>query len=187
MAKSLASVTGIGYFCNASAEQRILARTKESPASHKKVFVETFDGRTLPGYVTPAHMDHAESLELLSPSGEVMQIEWPQVRAVYFVNDFQHKFQPERKNFLSRPKLDGLWVRLKYRDEEELEGVVANDLLALLDRGIHLVPPDPATNCTRMFIPRQALATLTVLGVVGVARRTPARRPAVPQPTLFNE
>ncbi|HUK53755.1 MAG TPA: hypothetical protein VL099_10750 [Candidatus Binatia bacterium] len=164
-----------------------MARTKESPASHKKVFVETFDGRTLPGYVTPAHMDHAESLELLSPSGEVMQIEWPQVRAVYFVNDFQHKFQPERKNFLSRPKLDGLWVRLKYRDEEELEGVVANDLLALLDRGIHLVPPDPATNCTRMFIPRQALATLTVLGVVGVARRTPARRPAVPQPTLFNE
>lgn len=187
MAESLASVTGIRYFCNGSCGKGELPRSKESPASHKKVFVETFDGRTLPGYVTPAHLDRAEGLELLTPSGEVEGIEWPQVRAVYFVNDFQHRFQPERKNFLSRPKLDGLWVRLKYRDDEELEGVVANDLLALLDRGVHLIPPDPATNCTRMFIPRQAITALHVLGVVGVARRTPARRPAVPQPTLFNE
>ena len=164
-----------------------LPRTKDSAASHKKVFVETFDGRTLPGYVTPALLDRPEGLELLNTSGEVEEIEWRQVRAIYFVHDFQHKFQPERKNFLSRPKLDGLWVRLKFRDEEEMEGVAANDLLALLDRGVHLVPPDPATNCTRMFIPRQALAELKVLGVVGVARRTAARRPAVPQPTLFNE
>jgi hypothetical protein len=164
-----------------------LPRPKESPASHKKVFVETFDGRTLPGYVTPAHLDRAEGLELLSPSGEMSQIEWRQVRAVYFVNDFQHKFQPERRNFLSRPKLDGLWVRLKYRDEEEIEGVVSNDLLALLDRGVNLVPPDPATNCTRMFIPRQAISSLSVLGVVGIARRSAARRPPAPQPTLFNE
>jgi hypothetical protein len=78
-------------------------------------------------------------------------------------------------------------VRVTYRDEDMLEGVVANDLLALLDRGVHLIPPDPGTNCTRMFIPRLAISKLTVLGVVGIARRTPARRAAVAQPTLFNE
>jgi hypothetical protein len=164
-----------------------LSKRRESSASHKKVFVETFDGRTLPGYVTPAHMDRPEGLELLKMNGEVEQVELDRVRAVYFVHDFEQKFLPARKSFLSRPKLDGLWVRVKYRDEDTLEGVVANDLLALLDRGVHLIPPDPGTNCTRIFIPRPAIAELTVLGVVGIARRTPARRPAAPQPTLFNE
>jgi hypothetical protein len=159
---------------------------KDSSSSHKKVFVETFDGRTLPGYVTPAHLGRPEALELLNLNGEVEQVELEQVRTVYFVNDFQEKFLPERKNFLSRPKLDGLWVRVKYRDEESLEGVVANDLLALLDRGVHLVPPDRGTNCTRIFIPRPAIAEMTVLGVVGIARRT-VRKAAVAQPTLFNE
>ena len=33
-------------------------------------------------------------------------------------------FEPERKVFLSRPKLDGLWVRLRYADSETIEGVV---------------------------------------------------------------
>jgi len=163
-----------------------VSRRKESSGSHKKVFVETFDGRTVPGYVTPAHLGRAEGLELLNVNGEVEQLALERVRTVYFVNDFQEKFLPERKSFLSRPKLDGLWVRVKYRDEETLEGVVANDLVALLDRGVNLVPPDPGTNCTRIFIPRPAIAEMTVLGVVGIARRTPAR-PAVGQPTLFNE
>jgi len=167
--------------------ERGLSKRRESSASHKKVFVETFDGRTLPGYVTPAHLDRPEGLELLNVNGEVEQVEPERVRAVYFVNDFEQKFLPARKSFLSRPKLDGLWVRVKYRDEDTLEGVVANDLLALLDRGVHLIPPDPGTNCTRIFIPRPAIAELTVLGVVGIARRTAARRPPTPQPTLFNE
>jgi hypothetical protein len=164
-----------------------LTKRRESSGSHKKVFVETFDGRTLPGYVTPALMDRPEGLELMSLNGEVAQVDLEHVRAVYFVNDFEQKFLPARKSFLSRPKLDGLWVRVKYRDDDTLEGVVSNDLLALLDRGVHLIPPDPGTNCTRMFIPRPAIAEMTVLGVVGIARRTPAKRVAEPQPTLFNE
>jgi len=163
-----------------------VAKKKESSSSHKKVFVETFDGRTVPGYVTPALLGQSEGLELLNVNGEVEQLELSRVRTVYFVNDFQEKFLPERKSFLSRPKLDGLWVRVKFRNEETLEGVVANDLVALLDRGVHLVPPDPGTNCTRVFIPRPAIVEMTVLGVVGIARRA-ARKAAEAQPTLFNE
>ena len=163
-----------------------VAKKKESSSSHKKVFVETFDGRTVPGYVTPALLGQSDGLELLNVNGEVEQLELSRVRTVYFVNDFQEKFLPERKSFLSRPKLVGLWVRVKFRNEETLEGVVANDLVALLDRGVHLVPPDPGTNCTRVFIPRPAIVEMTVLGVVGIARRA-ARKAAEAQPTLFNE
>jgi len=39
----------------------------------------------------------------------------------------------------------------------------------------------------RIFIPRSAITELTVLGVVGVARRKPAVPAAAIQPRLFNE
>jgi hypothetical protein len=108
------------------------------------------------------------------------------VRAVYFVREFTGKFEPERKSFLSRPKLDGLWVRLKFRDGELLEGVVPNDLLALFDTGVQITPPDLNGEAVRIYVPRSALAEMTVLGVIGIARRKAAAAPAV-QPGLFSE
>jgi hypothetical protein len=57
-------------------------------------------------------------------------------------------------------------------------------LLSLLDRGVQITPPDLHGNTVRIFIPRSALAEMTVLGVVGIARRKP---PVPPQPSLFNE
>ena len=166
-----------------------MVKRRESSASHKKVFVETFDGRTLPGYIAPAHMDGPDGLELMNVNGEVERVELERVRAVYFVNDFEQRFLPSRKSFLSRPKLDGLWVRLRFRDEDEMEGIVANDLLDLLDNAVQLTPPDLHGNTLRLFIPRLALAEMKVLGVVGAARRTPRAAGAVAasQSKLFNE
>jgi hypothetical protein len=111
------------------------------------------------------------------------------VKSVYFVREFPETFQPERKVFLSRPKLDGLWVRLRFRDEDVMEGIVANDLLDLLDNAVQLTPPDLHGNTLRLFIPRSALAEMKVLGVVGAARRTPraASAAASSQSKLFNE
>jgi len=103
------------------------------------------------------------------------------------VRDFEEDFEPERRAFLSRPKLDGLWLRLRFLDGQSLEGVVPNDLLSILDNGIQITPPDLNSNTDRIFVPRSALSEVTVLGVVGIARRKPAAAAAVSQPTLFNE
>ena len=65
-----------------------------------------------------------------------------------------------------------------------MEGVVPNDLLSLLDRGVQITPPDLHGVTLRIFIPRTALSEMTVLGVVGVARRKP---PTAAQPSLFTE
>ena len=136
------------------------------------------------GYLNPSKLGEAETLELLTPEGEHRNLDVKDVRSIYFVRDFANDFEPERKAFLSRPKLDGLWVRLKFRDDETIEGVVPNDLLSLLDRGVQITPPDLHGTTLRIFIPRAALTEMTVLGVVGIARRKP---PAPPQPGLFND
>lgn len=139
----------------------------------------------LRGYLNPSKLGDAETVELLTPEGEQRSFALKDVRSIYFVRDFADDFEPERKAFLSRPKLDGLWVLLKFRDEDTIEGVVPNDLLSLLDRGVQITPPDLHGTTLRIFIPRTALTQMTVLGVVGIARRKPAA--PVPQPTLFNE
>ena len=159
-------------------------KVRTPTSTHKKVVVRFLDRRVLRGYLNPGKLGEADTLELLTPEGEQRTFAVKEVRSIYFVRAFADDFEPERKAFLSRPKLDGLWVRLKFRDEDIIEGVVPNDLLALLDRGVQITPPDLHGTTLRIFIPRTALTEMTVLGVVGIARRKPA---APPQPGLFND
>lgn len=158
-----------------------------APAStHKKVIVELHDRKSFRGYLNPSRLGELDPLDLLTQDGEHQQIPLSRIRSVYFVRDFDDDFEPERRAFLSRPKLDGLWLRLRFLDGQYLEGVVPNDLLSLLDNGIQITPPDLNSNADRIFVPRSALTEITVLGVVGIARRKPAAS-TIPQPTLFNE
>jgi hypothetical protein len=161
-------------------------KTRAPASTHKKVVVELGNKTVLRGYLNPGRLTDAETLDLLTPNGEHEEVPVALVRAVYFVRDLEEEFAPERTAFLSRPKLDGLWVKVKFRDEATLEGVIPNDLLTFLDNGLHLTPPDFNSNADRIYIPRAAIAELTVLGVVGVARRKPAAAAAA-QPRLFNE
>jgi len=163
------------------------ALKSRAPAStHKKVVVSLLDRSSLRGYLNPARLHDGEVIDLLTPEGAHQEVALKDVRSIYFVREFTDPFEPERKAFLSRPKLDGLWVRLKFRDNDTIEGIVPNDLLALLDRGVQITPPDLHGSSPRIFIPRSALAEMTVLGVVGIARRKPAQ-PAADQPKLFAE
>jgi len=147
--------------------------------------VRFLNGSTWRGYLNPSRLGEGETLDILTPEGEHRSVVLKDVRSVYFVREFVDEFEPERKAFLSRPKLDGLWVRLLFRDNDTIEGVVPNDLLSLLDHGVQITPPDLHGTTLRIFIPRAALAEMTVLGVVGIARRNKAATPV--QPGLFGE
>ena len=159
-----------------------------APAStHKKVIVELHDRRSMRGYLNPSRLGQLDPIDLLTPNGEHQELPLARIRSIYFVRDFDEEFAPERRAFLSRPKLDGLWLRLRFLDGQSLEGVVPNDLLSLFDNGIQITPPDLNSNTDRIFVPRAALSEVTVLGVVGIARRKPAAAATVVQPTLFSE
>jgi hypothetical protein len=161
-------------------------KSRNPASTHKKVVIVLTDKRTLRGYLSPTRLGQADPIDVLTPDGEHEGIPLSRIRSIYFVRDFSGDFEPERKAFLSRPKLDGLWVRLRYLDSETLEGVIPNDLLSLLDNGIQITPPDLNSSTDRIFVPRSALAEVTVLGVVGIARRKPVAAAAA-QPRLFTE
>jgi Family of unknown function (DUF6982) len=147
-------------------------KSRTPSSTLKKVVVLLLDSSSVKGYLNPTSLGKTEAVDLLTLDGEHEAIELKQVKCVYFVREFKDTFELERKTFLSRPKLDGLWVRLRFRDDDAMEGIVSNNLLDLLDAGVQLTPPDLHGNVLRMFIPRSALAEMKVLGVVGVARRT---------------
>jgi uncharacterized protein DUF6982 len=159
-----------------------------APAStHKKVIVVLADRKALRGYLNAGRLGQTDSVDLLTQDGTHQEIPVAKIRSIYFVREFSDQFEPERKAFLSRPKLDGLWVRLRYADGESLEGLIPNDLISLLDNGLHITPPDLNSTTDHIFVPRSALSEVTVLGVVGIARRKPAAVAAAAQSRLFTE
>src|SRR5689334_11872735 len=145
------------------------------------------DRKVLQGYLNPSRLGQIDPLDLLTQDGSHEQIPLDRIRSLYFVREFNGDFEPERKSFLSRPKLDGLWIRLRYTDGETLEGVVPNDLLSLLDNGVQFTPPDFNSNTDRIFVPRSDHSSLNVLGVDGIAHRKPAIAAVAGQSKLFSE
>lgn len=160
------------------------------PSTHKKVIVRKMDRDSIQGYVAPARYVVEGKLELLNTAGKVVQIELGDVKGVYFVREFNESESFARKTFVTRPRSEGLWVRVKFRDNEVLEGMMPNDLTQLASEGFLIIPPDTRGNTQRIFIPRSALAEMTVLAVIGGGptrrRRAPAAADAR-QAQMFTE
>jgi len=98
-------------------------------------------------------------------------IDLNEIKVVFFVRDFADSDALARKTFTSRPRTEGLWVRLKFKDNEVLEGLMPSDLTLQSSEGYLINPPDLRSNTQRIFVPRTALLSLTVLAVIGAARR----------------
>jgi hypothetical protein len=149
-----------------------------SNSTNKKVLVARFDKSPLEGFVQLPEGLTASGLDVLSPAGALTHVPLADVRAVCFIREFEgaETWQKQR-TFLSRPKAPGLWVRLKFRDGELLEGIMPNNLLNE-PSGFAIVPPDPTFQNQHIFVPREAVSKVEVLGVIG----SPLRRIAKPGP-----
>ena len=153
-------------------------------STNKKVLVARFDRETLTGFVNPATYLSADGLELLTPIGTVLIVPYAEAKTVSFVRDFdQVEPRPEMRQFTTRPKMEGLWVRMKFRDGDTMDGLLPNNLLQLETQGFTIVPPDPGFQNQRVFVPKAALSEVQVLGVVGSPLRK-GRKKAVSQEQL---
>ncbi|MCL2661233.1 MAG: hypothetical protein FWD64_12065 [Acidobacteriaceae bacterium] len=166
-------------------------------SSHKKVVVRRFVGDTLAGYLplsgfVSTQATGERSLGLLDLSGRVTLLPLGDIKYVCYVRDFNlnDNLNPERlerRAFLSRPRTEGLWLRVTFRatagEPEQMEGLapINTSLLddMLEDAGLFLTPPDARANTQRIYVPRQAIAELQLIDVV----TTPSRiRPTVAAP-----
>jgi len=140
------------------------------PSTHKKVIVRKMDRDSVSGYVSPADFVREGKLEVLNTSGTVIAIDLREIKGVYFVREFGET-ELVRKTFTTRPRSEGLWIRLRFKDSETLEGLMPADLTQAPPEGFLLSPPDQRSNTQRIFVPRTALESLTVLAVIGASRR----------------
>lgn len=157
------------------------------PSTHKKVIVRKMDRDSLTGYVAGNNFVADGKLELLTQSGKVIFVDLREVKGVYFVRDFADTEALGRKTFTTRPRSEGLWVRIEFSDNDILEGLMPNDLTLLTGDGYLIIPPDTRSNTQRIFVPRSALSSLTVLAVIGGGVRRRKEAGDTGQVAMFDE
>ena len=160
----------------------------------KPVIVRKFSRDWYAGYARANFGQEASELEILDLAGKVLQIPWEAVKWVCYVREVSvssaDQANPERllhKRFAVRPRTAGLWLRMTLTDGDELEGLAANDRTLVDGAGLLLTPPDQRSNTQRIYVPRLAIQTLEVVGLIGAPA---SRRPAgiakpEDQPELF--
>ena len=137
-------------------------------STNKKVVAVRFDREPLQGFINPQTFLQAEGIELLTANGAISILPYREVKAVCFVREFDSGTAwKEHRTFSVRPKTAGLWVRLLFQDRDTMEGVLPNNLLAVEPLGFTVSAPDPGFQNQRIFVPRQALREIQVVGVVG--------------------
>src|SRR3984893_18731726 len=122
------------------------------------------DREAVSGFVNPQSYLLPEGLELLSQSGAVSIIPYEEIKLVCFVRDFQQgEPRKELRLFTTRPKMEGLWIRMRFRDGDAMDGLLSNNLLQLEPYGFSVIPPDPGFQNQRVFIPRAAVTGVQVM------------------------
>ena len=157
-------------------------------SSRKPVIVRKFTRDWVAGYAEAAFSPATPALEILDQGGKVIAISWDAVKWICYVRDLAaiDASNPERllqKRFTVRPRARGLWLRMTLADGDELEGLAPNDRSLIDGAGLLLTPPDTRSNTQRIYVPRPAIHTLEVVGLIGAGTRK--RSAAAPQPELF--
>ena len=148
-------------------------------STHKKVTVRKLDRDTMNGFVSTVFVVDGK-FEMLNTAGNLVALDLKDIKCVFFVRDFGDADELNRKTFTTRPRTEGLWVRLKFKDNDVMEGMMSNDLTQVSPDGFLINPPDTRSNTQRIYVPRTALLGLTVLAVIGGAagrRRKPSEKP----------
>lgn len=141
-------------------------------STNKKVSVARFDKAPVEGFWQPTDGAEESTIQILTADGTVQNLPLEDVRLISFVRDFPvGESWRNHRTFPNRPKASGLWLRLRFRDGESIEGLMPNDLLQV-NGGFTIIPPDPTFQNQRIYVPRRALETVQVLGVIG----SPLRR-----------
>jgi hypothetical protein len=137
----------------------------------KRVVVYRFNRQSAEGYVNPSAYLLPDGLTLLTTGGSLEVVPYSELKALGFaaesaVADLFSAFTA----FERRPRVPGLWIRLVFLDGDEIEGILPPNLLDSPRQGYLLTPPRASAARQRVFVPREALRAVDILGATGVKR-----------------
>ncbi len=151
--------------------------------SRKKAIFRKFSRDWVAGYLPASGFVREGRLEMLDLDGKVIALAAADLKWICYVRDFNsgELNNPERlvrKTFAGRPRGDGLFVRVRLKDGDLVEGLAANDVSLVGSDGVFLTPPDLRSNTQRLWIPRSSMEDLEVVAVIGAAKRKPVEKVA---------
>jgi hypothetical protein len=152
---------------------------KKNEKQLPKIIARLRDGKLIKGYMKHMPMENVESVfdeaaialsreigVTLAGSSETLSIPLESLKALFFVKSFEGSSDyQEVKFFSASPMIKGLWVRVKFFDNESLEGVIRNSIEHLVRPGFFLKPPDPNSNNEILYVVKKSLIDFCVLGV----------------------
>lgn len=146
--------------------------------TNKKVVIRRFEREPITGFVNPRTYLLPEGVEVLTQGGTISIVPYAEVKVICFVRDFAAPGpEPGPRIFQARPKTEGLWVRMRFLDDDQMDGLLQNNLLGLETYGFNVVPPNPSVNNQWVFVPKTALREFQVLAVVGSPLHPGKRKP----------
>ncbi len=132
--------------------------------SLRKVVVRTRGGEAIPGFANQALIKN--TLEIITNKGQEQTFSLEDLKAVYFVKDFEGNPGYDEIKFLTEePTGSMLWVRLKFCDGEVQEGKITNDLELVCAPGFFLWPLDRDTNNECVYVIKSSLQSFSILQV----------------------
>lgn len=159
-----------------------LGNPKPGTSQHK-VVVNLANGRTVRGYFRTEEYTDLHSLlagvgrsfpEVMTvyaeTDGSPVEIELINIKAVFFVRDFEGDKKREGMRFYARgPEVGALWVEIEFQDGEVLEGTIHNSVHHLIGSGFFLHPSDAGSNNLLIYVSKRSIVNYRVLGVRTIA------------------
>lgn len=142
-----------------------------------KVVAHLADGSLIKGYFQDAESFDPLSAGLIGrslpdkivvelPAGGSRIVDVKSAKALFFVRTLEGRNDYiELKFFERNPQIEGLWIKIRFKDGEITEGIVHNSLPFVADSGFFLRPPDPQSNNRVVYAVKSFLTEFRVLGI----------------------
>ena len=129
------------------------------------------------GIIDPSTYLLPDHLEWITPDGRLQVCSFSDCKALCFVSEASKAdLFLEHNLFDRRPRVAGLWTRFLFRDGAKLDGVLSHNLLEWPAFGYFLVPPQARASRQRVFVPRAAIVSTELRGVIGAGKATAGRQ-----------
>ena len=139
---------------------------KELLGGRPPVIARTKQGQLIPGYLDKGRLLARGILKMSDENGEALPVDVHKLKGIFFVRDFTGDADyVEEKTLHAEPNRPGLRVRIRFEDNETLEGVTENSLELIMSPGFFFWPGDPNSNNRLIYVVKNALIGFTILGV----------------------